>query len=533
MHRQSSHPIWTFFLLIGSAYGCIRTSAASDLDSPRARTDVEAQAFFACTNPPTFRVEVGPAEYRQLARQPRRYVPGRVTVGTWTYEQVGIRLKGTGTFEPVTRHPNLALKFNWKLPDQELAGLTKIYLNNSRQDPTFLCELAASTAFAAAGVPVPRITQGHVSLNGRDLGPCVVAEAVNKRFLKRHFDNAQGNLYEGEFRDIGARLEQDNGPASDRADLRELTAAALQLDPVQRRQDLDKILDIDKFLDFLAVEMMVASWDGYAFHQNNYRVYHDPISNKMVFIPHGQDNTFFEFGLGLMPPRTSVLVSALLATPSEREAFRERVAALLPRVLDPVAMRAHVEEGVTRLSAGASPAQAAAWKHRGDLLQRCIEARAQHIRDELDGIRPATPEFNWLGTAPLVGWQRRPDWNDSPVNTGLTNNRPFLSIQAAAGWCFGSWRFPAWLPPGRYRIQGSAATSGVVGLASRTGSGAGVRVLGSMRGSGLQGSQDWAPIQQEFVVEPGCEWVELIAELRAYSGTALFDLQELRLVRVR
>jgi spore coat protein H len=508
--------------------------AGSGLESQAlSRADAEARAFFASTNALTFHVELSSAEYRQLAREPRKYVSGRVSVGGCTFEQVGVRLKGTGTFEPVSKHPNLTLKFTWKRPTQEFAGLTKIFLNNSRQDPTFLCELAASGAFADAGLPVPRITQGHVVLNGRDFGPCVVAEAVNKRFLKRHFNNSHGNLYEGEFRDIRARLQQENGDRGNQADLQELAAAALRTDPGERRQVLAKVLDMQRFLDFLIVEMFVANWDGYAYHQNNYRIYHDPVSDKMVIIPHGLDNTFFESGLGLMPPRTSVLASAILETPAEREAFRQRAAVLLPQVLDTARIRARLRDGVDRLSQGASLALAQGYRRRGELLLQRVEERARHLQEELNGIKPITPNFNWLGTAPLTGWQPKPDWNDSPVGTVLTNGRPLLGICATNGWCFGSWRLPLWLPAGRYQIEGLATTTGVVGLSSRTGSGAGVRVLGSMRGSGVQGSQGWMPVQEEFVVEPGCESVELIAELRAFSGTALFDPEKFKLVRVR
>jgi hypothetical protein len=66
-----------------------------------------------------------------------------------------------------------------------------------------------------------------------------------------------------------------------------------------------------------------------------------------------------------------------------------------------------------------------------------------------------------------------------------------------------------------------------------TGSGAGVRLLGTMRGSGLSGSSDWTPVQHEFTVQEGCEYVELIAELRAYSGQAMFDPAKFRLIRVQ
>jgi hypothetical protein len=53
-----------------------------------------------------------------------------------------------------------------------------------------------------------------------------------------------------------------------------------------------------------------------------------------------------------------------------------------------------------------------------------------------------------------------------------------------------------------------------------------------MRGGGLEGSSGWTPLAHEFSVQEGCEWVELIAELRAFNGSAMFDAEKFRLVRM-
>src|SRR5262249_50985967 len=146
----------------------------------------------------------------------------------------------------------------------------------------------------------------------------------------------------------------------DRADLRRLAAAASNVDPDQRRQALAQALDVEQFLNFLAVEMIVANWDGYAIHQNNYRIYHNPVSDRMAFIPHGLDNTFFESGLSLMPPRRSLLVSAYLSTPEDRAAFRERVARLVPTVLVPETIHARLLAAASKLKQGATPTESQA-----------------------------------------------------------------------------------------------------------------------------------------------------------------------------
>jgi len=40
------------------------------------------------------------------------------------------------------------------------------------------------------------------------------------------------------------------------------------------------------------MEIMLAHWDGYAQNRNNYRVFHDFDSGRLVFLPHGLDQMF-------------------------------------------------------------------------------------------------------------------------------------------------------------------------------------------------------------------------------------------------
>jgi len=65
--------------------------------------------------------------------------------------------------------------------------------------------------------------------------------------------------------------------------------------PLARIQLL--ILDVDHFFSFLAVTMLIAQHDSYPLNRNNYRIYHDPVSDRFVMIPHGIDGTFTENNL--------------------------------------------------------------------------------------------------------------------------------------------------------------------------------------------------------------------------------------------
>src|SRR4029434_4821160 len=214
-------------------------------------------------------------------------------------------------------------------------------------------ELLATQLFEDAGVPAARVTHARVRLNGRDLGLYVVIEAMNKDFLKRHFGSGKGNLYEGYLQDIDERLEQDNGDDETQADLRALSEACAISDPSERWQRLNTLVDVDRFLSFIAMELLTTHWDGYLIHFNNYRLYHDPKTDKMVFITHGLDWAFRRPNVSIEPPLKSVMGRAVLTTPQGQEQYRERVRTLVDKVFKPPVILDRMEQALTKIrSAG-------------------------------------------------------------------------------------------------------------------------------------------------------------------------------------
>src|SRR5436309_1292775 len=160
-----------------------------------------------------------------LRTNPRSYIVGNVREGTQVFTNVGIHLKGMGSFRRVDEKPSFVLNFDKFVPDQEYCGLTKLMLNNSVQDQTYLAELLATSLFRDAGVPAARVTHVRVRVDGKELGLYTGIEAMNKKFLKRNFKNSNGNLYEGYLRDIDRRMDQDNGEDTSQSDVRALLAA--------------------------------------------------------------------------------------------------------------------------------------------------------------------------------------------------------------------------------------------------------------------------------------------------------------------
>src|SRR2546423_11566998 len=239
------------------------------------------------------KIEIPTANLGALKKEPKAYVKGTLREGDKVYTDVGIRLKGNAPWQGQENKPSLAVKFNEFKAGVHFHGHSKIMLDNAHQDPTCLSAAIGSEIFRAAAVPAAKVTFARVEFNGRDAGLYVVEQAINREFLAEHFKKSKGNLYEGTHSDVTDQLAKDSGDSStDQGDVKKLASAAREADPAQRLNKLAAVLDMDRFISFLAVEALTWHHNGYVMARNNYRLYHDPNTDRMVFIPHSLDMLF-------------------------------------------------------------------------------------------------------------------------------------------------------------------------------------------------------------------------------------------------
>jgi hypothetical protein len=213
--------------------------------------------------------------------------------------------------------------------------MQKIHLNHSGQDPSYLCEFVGNELFRTAKMPAPHVAYANVTLNGRKLGLYVLVEGISDNFLRRNFTNHDGSLYEGQNQDINEELERDGGPKlSDRSDLEALVKAAQEPDLTNRINRLREVLDVDRFLSFIAMEMMLVHFDGYCLGKNNYRIYCDTASNHFVFIPHGMDILFKDPYQPFFPEMKGLLAKSILETSEGKRLYQEHFHLLYTNALN-------------------------------------------------------------------------------------------------------------------------------------------------------------------------------------------------------
>jgi hypothetical protein len=268
----------------------------------------------------------------------RRHIPDPGSLGTlFSTRAFSLKNSGNRTLRAPKRSWRIFLDGNG--PDNRLAGMTRINLKAMYNDPSQMREALAWRLFGMADVPAPRHTYAKLAFEERYRGLFSVIEQVDKRFLKDHFGrNHHGNLYKAGCRDIGCatlayrrsadgddsgrqyfvpgaaehtyRLKTNaNSPDVNTYDdlacfIRTINGIGLRggegrFDTDAFRESVDRIMDVDSFLRWAAVNMLLGSWDNYYATPSNYYLYNsgrkgaatDFVSSPYFhFIPWDYDN---------------------------------------------------------------------------------------------------------------------------------------------------------------------------------------------------------------------------------------------------
>jgi hypothetical protein len=333
----------------------------------------------------------------QLKKAPREYVEATMTEGDRTFEHVAVKLKGSqGSFQALDRKPGLTLSFDKFAGAKRYHGMKRLHLNNAAQDPTYLNESIAGEIARKAGVPAPRCTHALVKLNGRDLGLYVVREAYTRDFLAEFYTDAGGDLYDGGSADISEKTVKRLGKGDDAADLEALIAACGEKDDAERWKKLDAVVDIERFINYLALENIVVHWDSYSSNRNNYQLYKNPSGGKFSFVLDGMDQTLAFPGHELIQPKYAGTVSdAVLRTPEGRRMYLARVEKVLKTVLKPIDWEARVEavgRKVRDALAVDHPDDAKAFEKSIKITKDRVAARIRGVEKQIEASpKPARP----------------------------------------------------------------------------------------------------------------------------------------------
>jgi spore coat protein H len=369
-------------------------AAPADAPAGGKKANDDSDAFFKAGKVVELVIELAPKELESLRREPRKYAKATVKVDGKVYKDVGLKVKGAaGSFRGIDDKPGLTLNMDKFSAGQLFHGLDKFHLANSVQDPSYLSELVCGELFRAAGVPAARVSHAVVTINGRRRGLYYLKEGYDTSFLKRHFGDGTGNFYDGGFlRDLDQPLQLLSGKTgkTDHAELKALMAAAREGNPKERFRKLEKLLDLDRFLSYVALQVIAWDWDGYPMNRNNYRVYHDPTSKKIVFLPSGMDQMFSDPNGTLFPNFQGAVARALVTTPEGKERYLARVAEIMRKVYRADALDRRLEELQGRVQPALASVDAGAGRDYPNHVRRLRDAvkhRQKNVEEQLKALR--------------------------------------------------------------------------------------------------------------------------------------------------
>ncbi|MDA7511218.1 CotH kinase family protein, partial [Verrucomicrobia bacterium] len=444
-------------------------------------------------------------QWNRQDASPRPKVRAVIREGNRVYHNVALHLKGAaGSFRSIDDRPGMTLNFDRFEPGQKFHGLDKLSLNNSVQDPTLCNEWLARQLFLEAGVPVPRATHARVRLNGRELGLYVLMEGFNRRFLRGHFDDDSGNLYDGGFvQDVDGALNVSSGKIpDDRQALKRLNEAIEVSDLVEREERLGEILDLDRFLSHLATDVMLFNWDGYHLNRNNYRIFNDRSQGKLVFMPHGLDQLFENPDGPIFPMYQGKVSRAVMEIPRMQQAYFERIGDLVNDLFDVERLHDRIDrtaEVIRRDLALNDPAEIPDYLEEVSELKERVARRYETLRRELDG--PAkVPKFDSNGLVSLKTWNQDQFFGKPKIESVEHEGTRSLMLSTEAGTSVGRWKTSVWLEAGDYELVGRMKLSGIE--AGRGDPRGGVAMWSSVRRirERQTGSEDWTERQVRFSV---------------------------------
>jgi hypothetical protein len=156
-------------------------------------------------------------------------------------------------------------------------------------------------------------------------------------------------------------------------------AAAAVKDPTDRFKQLEKRLDMDKFITYLCLQVLTWDIDGYPMYQNNYRIYHEPKLDKIIFFPSGMDQMFRDPKGTIFPEFRGKVARAVINTPDGRDRYLKRMGEIVKK-LDVDAVVKRLSELQERIQPALTSVDAKAGRDYPKKMERLSDAVRTRIK---------------------------------------------------------------------------------------------------------------------------------------------------------
>jgi spore coat protein CotH len=293
------------------------------------------------------------------------FVEATVTINGEVYPLVKVRPKGNSSLRSVANGKNnrfsFKINFDSLVKNRTMAGLTQLNLNNGFSDPSYMREFLAYRIFEKMGVPVSACSFAKVSVNGEYFGLFLAVESILEPYLERNFGDITGTLYKS----TGNTLQYTGNTATDtrglevKANKKHADSSALMtmLKALNQGEKLEKYLDVDMALRYLAVSTALVNFDSYQGNfGHNYYLYDQ--NGKFTILPWDLNMAFggFNFGGSFSkvfidePTQGALAQRPLIAKLLENESYLEKYHSYLKEVAEKYLNEKYLRREIEKVS---------------------------------------------------------------------------------------------------------------------------------------------------------------------------------------
>lgn len=233
------------------------------------------------------------------------FVTATVVINGDVYPSVQIRPKGNSSLRTVagsdSNRYSLKINFNDIVENQTMAGLTQLNLNNCFSDPSYMREYLSYQIYEEMGVAVPAFSYAAVSVNGEYFGLYLAVESILEPYLERNFGDITGDLYKS----VGNTLKYNGASPADYTGLEvkstlknaDWSKLIKMLEVLNNSGDIEKYLDVDAALKYIAVSTALVNFDSYLGNfGHNYYLYEQ--NGVFTILPWDLNMSFGGFSFG-------------------------------------------------------------------------------------------------------------------------------------------------------------------------------------------------------------------------------------------
>jgi spore coat protein CotH len=223
------------------------------------------------------------------------------------YEEATMVIKLNGqenTFENVSfktggmyARSNDKVGYNIKL-DKKFLGRKNIRIRPDANDKTHLRSKLACDIANKIGVPSIQAAYARLYMNNEYWGLYTLMDAIKPSWIKQTYDPAEkevSNLiqckYDGMNLTPGSESKCLNAN-DENPDMSAFNQFVREVNAASSIEEIEKVLDVDVFLRFMAMEWLIGSFDHFLVLGHNFYFYKRETDGKWVLIEYDYDNTF-------------------------------------------------------------------------------------------------------------------------------------------------------------------------------------------------------------------------------------------------